>query len=221
MLRQTKLSTLCPPKLRSIGRFQSIIKSVEWGLNAINFYKIHKRESKTKYQTLLSKSLSWLIEMHDFLTIFRQECTLLNSIQKLVKINGINQNIYKKCMEEINNSKISQKFKEKITVILKRYLRNASLMSQTINVSSDVIESLFGVYKLIFERSKSTDIASSALYLPALSGKVTIELVSNAIKNCSINDVKNWRNENLPETEYCKRNKLPKIFRPEPKLKAA
>ena len=72
--------------------------------------------------------------MHDFLTIFQQECTLLNSIQKLVKINGMNQNIYKKCMEEINNSKISQKFKDKIVVILKNYLRNASLMSQKINV---------------------------------------------------------------------------------------
>ena len=96
MLRQTKLSTLCPPKLRSIGRFQSIIRSVEWGLNAINFYKINKRDTTTKYQKLLSKSLSGLIEMHDFLTIFQQECTLLNSIQKLVKINGMNQNIYKK-----------------------------------------------------------------------------------------------------------------------------
>lgn len=221
LLRQTKLSTLCPPKLRTIGRFQSIIRSVEWALNSIHFYKIHKRDTATKYQKLLSKSLSWLIEMYDFLIIFKQECTLLNSIQKLVKINGMNQNIYKKCIEEINNSKISQKFKDKIVVILKRYLRNASLMSQTINVSSDVIESLFGVYKLIFERSKSTDIASSALYLPALSGKVTQELVSNAIKNCSINDVKNWKKENLPETEHSKRNKLPKIFWPESKLKAA
>lgn len=221
LLRQTKLSTLCPPKLRSIGRFQSIIRSVEWGLNAINFYKINKRDTTTKYQKLLSKSLSWLIEMHDFLTIFQQECTLLNSIQKLVKINGMNQNIYKKCMEEINNSKISQKFKDKIVVILKNYLRNASLMSQKINVSSDVIESLFGVYKLIFERSKSTDIASSSLYLPALSGQLTQELVTDATKNCSINAVKNWAKENLPETEHSKRNKLPKIFRCESKLKAA
>ena len=57
-------------------------------------------------------------------------------------------------------------------------------MSQTINVSSDVIESLFGVYKLIFERSKSTDIASSSLYLPALSGQLTQELVTDATKNC-------------------------------------
>jgi hypothetical protein len=221
LLRQTKLSSLCPPKLRSIGRFQSIIRSVEWALNAINFYKINKRDVPTKYQKLLLKSFSWLIEIYDFLKIFRQECTLLNSIQKLVKIHGINQNIYKTCMDEINNSKISQEFKEKIIVILKKYLRSASLLSQKINVSSDVIESLFGVYKLIFERSKSTDIASSALYLPILSGELTQKLVSNAINNCSINDVKNWEKENLPETEFSKRKKLPKIFRPEPKLKAA
>ena len=59
-------------------------------------------------------------------------------------------------------------------------------------------------------------------HVMGLRNSVTaIKEVSNAIKNCSINDVKNWRNENLPETEYCKRNKLPKIFRPEPKLKAA
>ena len=221
LLRQTRLSTLCPPKLRSIGRFQSIIRSVEWALNAINFYKIHKRDIPSKYQKLLSKSFSWLIEIYDFLTTFRQECILLNSIQKLTKINGMNQNIYKKCMDEINNSKISIELKEKIIMILKKYLRSASLLGQKINVSSDVIESLFGVYKLIFERSKSTDIASTALYLPILSGEITQQLVKNAINNCSINHVKNWEKEHLPETEHSKRNKLPKIFKTESKLKAA
>lgn len=221
LLRQTKLSMLCPPKLRSIGRFQSIIKSVEWALNAINFYKIHKRDVQTKYQKLLSKSFSWLIEICDFLTTFRQECMLLNSIQKLTKINGMNQNIYKKCIDEINNSKVSQELKDQIIIILKKYLRSASLLSQKINVSSDVIESLFGVYKLIFERSKSTDIASSALYLPILSGQITQRLVSNAISNCSINQVKKWEKDHLPETEHSKKNKLPKILRTKKELKVA
>lgn len=213
LLRQTKLSGLMPPKLRSIGRFQSIIKSVEWGLNAINFYKIRKRGKSTKYQNLLSRSLSWLTEMHEFLSIFREECLLLNDIQKLLKLNGMNQEMYKKCIDKINGSKISQDFKEKIILILKKYIRNASLLSKKINVSSDVIESLFGVYKQILERSKTADIASTAMYLPSLVGKITQEFVSEAIKKYSIKDVKDWQRKNIPKSEYSKKTKLPKIFR--------
>jgi len=76
LVRQTILSKITPPKLRRLGRFHSIIRPIEWGLNAIQFYKIHKRRCKTKFQKKLKKSLSWLPKMKNFLDIFYEKCEL-------------------------------------------------------------------------------------------------------------------------------------------------
>ena len=125
----------------------------------------------------------------------------------------MNQKNYQLCIEKVTSSTLENEFKNKIILILRYYIYQASRLSCTINVTSDVLESIYGQYKLFFERSKSTDIVSSALYLPAFTGEISLEIVQKMLLTSKIKNVQEWEKENLPQSEQSKKLKAPKIFK--------
>ena len=208
-LRQTKLAHLTPPKLRSKGRFQGIINVIKWGLNARYFLNIRKRKGRTKFQKLLKKSLGWLDNKYDFLLQMESECILLNKIQEILKLFGMDQKSYQRCMLELETSNLDSLFKNDIIKIIKKYIQQASLLGGSINVSSDAIESSFGKQKFMLERGPSADLATSALYLPAFTGSHSEELVMDAIKSTKIADIKNFES-NMPKSMLKRKLNLPR-----------
>ena len=72
-------------------------------------------------------------------------------------------------------------------------------------VSSDIIESLFGNYKHIIERSPQADMNRSVLLIPALCGKRDNATISNALHHASHQELNDWEQTNIPYTVRKKR----------------
>jgi hypothetical protein len=58
--------------------------------------------------------------------------------------------------------------------------------------STDVLESLFGKYKEVAERSPIPEVGASVLALPVFTAELTPELVKQALEQVSVSDVEEW-----------------------------
>jgi len=75
-------------------------------------------------------------------------------------------------------------------------------------ISSDIIESLFGNYKHIIERSPQADMNRSVLLIPALCGSRKEVVIHQALKDASQVDLEKWEKENIPYTIRKKRQEF-------------
>ena len=83
-------------------------------------------------------------------------------------------------------------------------------------MSSDIIESLFGNFKHIIERSPQADMNRSVLLIPALCGNRDATVIMQALNHASHFDLEKWEDENIPYTMRKKRqeffaNKIQKV----------
>ncbi|MCP4391300.1 MAG: hypothetical protein GY802_23610 [Gammaproteobacteria bacterium] len=67
-------------------------------------------------------------------------------------------------------------------------------------VSSDIIESLFGKFKHIIERSPKADMNRTTLVIPALCGKIDGQAIAQALAHTAHSDIQRWEQENIPDT---------------------
>ena len=67
-------------------------------------------------------------------------------------------------------------------------------------VSSDTIESLFGCFKHILDRSPQADMNRTVLLIPALCGTLNEEMMTQALKQASQHDLKQWKKKNISYT---------------------
>jgi hypothetical protein len=72
-------------------------------------------------------------------------------------------------------------------------------------VSSDIIESLFGNFKHVIERSAQTDMNRTALLIPALCGEIDETVFENALNHARYKYLKDWEDVNIPYTVRKKR----------------
>ncbi len=73
-------------------------------------------------------------------------------------------------------------------------------------VSSDIIESLFGNFKHIIERSPQADMNRTVLLIPALCGKLTGSTITQALRQTSQADIKAWEKKHISYTVRKKRH---------------
>ena len=72
-------------------------------------------------------------------------------------------------------------------------------------ISSDIIESLFGNFKDIIERSPQADMNRTTFLIPALCGDLNERTISLALNQARHHDLKNWEQENISYTMRKKR----------------
>ena len=92
---------------------------------------------------------------------------------------------------------------------LKKHFKiQKELTEQPLLVSSDIIESLFGNYKHIIERSPQADMNRSVLLIPALCGRREETVINQALNGVSQVDLEKWEEENIPYTIRKKRQEF-------------
>ncbi len=72
-------------------------------------------------------------------------------------------------------------------------------------VSSDIIESLFGNFKHIIERSPQADMNRTTLLIPALCGHLDKTTITQALNQTRHIDLEMWEKDNIPYTVRKKR----------------
>jgi len=168
-LRQTDLAFLIPPKLRSKGRFQSIGKLGKWGDKMLDVLAVKGRAKKGSVLEKLRQALPGFNSLRPFIEQFAKTAQVTSEVMRILKNNGLEQNSYQQCCQLANRLPKYSKVKKHLLLWLQDHIQiQQQVTNQPLLVSSDIIESLFGNFKHIMERSPQADMNRTMLLIPAL-----------------------------------------------------
>ncbi len=205
-IRQTELAFLMPPKLRSKGRFQSISKLGEWSENMLDVFGVNGRAEKGSQLDKLRHAFPDFNQSKAFIVNFASTTNRVSKVMEILKNKGLNKITYKQCYELSKELPRNSKVKKRLQAWLKKNIQlQKQLTTLPLLVSSDIIESLFGNFKHIIERSPQADMNRSVLLIPALCGKLDNTVITQALRQASQSDLQAWEKKHIPYTMRKKR----------------
>ena len=205
-LRQTEFSFLTPPKLRSKGRFQSISNLGKWGEKMLNVFAVKGCAKKGSVLDKLRRVFPNFLQMKPFIERFALSTKIVAEVMEILKNKGLNKITYRQCYQLSNMLPRNSNVKKRLQAWLKKHLKiQQELTKLPLLVSSDIIESLFGNYKHIIERSPQADMNRSVLLIPALCGYREETVINQALHKASQLDLNKWEKDNIPYTMRKKR----------------
>lgn len=209
-LRQTDLAFLTPPKLRSKGRFQSIGKVGEWGDKILRVLAVKGRAKKGSTLDKLRRAFPEFSRLRPFIERFARTASVLSRLMKILKNQGLNQAHYEQCYQLAQTLPKRSKVKQRLLRWLQVHLDiQKQLNTPTLLVSSDIIESLFGKFKHVIERSPQADMNRTTLLIPTLCGNLDEDSITWALTMTPHQKLMNWEQDNVP---YTMRNKRQEFF---------
>jgi hypothetical protein len=174
-LKHTMLACLAPPTVRTKARFMNVHRLVTW---ADRLLKLSPPGGAKTGSTLakLRACLDQLPACKALIKRFRADALGLLECQKILKIKGLSHDTRSQCeplIETMSSSALRQEFRAYLDFELKT-ATTLGLDHVGLPISSDTIESLFGVAKQ-HGVGETQDAARIALRLPALCGLPTRE----------------------------------------------
>lgn len=205
-LRQTELAFLIPPKLRSKGRFQSISTLGKWADKILDVFAVQGRAPKGSLLAKLRRVLPGFLLLKTFIKGFANTTQVVAQVMGVLKNKGLNQISYNQCYQLSETMPKNSKVKKHLQKWLRQHLDiQKQLTDLPLVVSSDIIESLFGNFKHMIERSPQADMNRTVLLLPALCGPLDKSTINQALNQARHNDLEIWEKENIPYTVRKKR----------------
>jgi hypothetical protein len=167
------LACLAPPKVQTKARFMNVHRLIRW---ADQLLRLSPAGGARKGSTLskLRACLDRLPSCRAFIKRFRDDAVPLLECQRILKAQGLSHSTIAQCepfIQAIGSSPVRREFVAYLQTQL-RIAAKLGLDHPGVPVSSDQIESLFGLGKL-HGTGEIKDANRIALRLPALSGTLT------------------------------------------------
>jgi hypothetical protein len=209
----TSAAYLLPPKQRCIARFLNLSRVVDWSDKILTSYH--------RLTTMEREIFSFIPEYSSFIDELRSVLSCINSIEHEIKHKGLSHLSLKNCMEYIErglccgNDRMI-KIAEQIIDYLKKEKDKLTSPKACWNASSDIIESIFGIYKDRKAANPLHGITSFVLLLPLHTRIGTKDNTvpfdfKNSLETVFMSDIDAWRKEKLPENLVYKRIKTLKV----------
>src|SRR3954447_18769134 len=162
-------------------------------------------------QAKLREVLPGFHKLKRFVQRFADTTYVVARMLDILKNKGLNHGTAEQCSQLLaslpNHSKVKEGLQSWLQDHLKIYTKLAENHSVNLSllVSSDIIESLFGNFKHIIERSPQADMNRSTLLIPALCGRLDAVVVKRALAQTRHHDLQIWERANIPYTLRKKR----------------
>jgi len=213
-LQQTELSFLSPPKQRSKCRYFNVERLVDWAIkigkspwDTVRELALNMEEDVLKKK--LVEKLAWILDYEEDLKRWSLMIKMTRALEKQLKTQGINQKSLDNFQANIDNLDDSYlpKFKGNIVNYLMRETSKIK-NENTFLATSDVLESLFGKYKIFSERSPLKHISQLLLAIILSTTNLTTSLIKEALETIRFIDVETWATEVFGLSELSKRKTL-------------
>ena len=187
-LKQTVLACLAPPKVSTKARFMNLHRLVTWAEQILK----HSPQGPASEDSVLAKlraGLGAIPACTPFIQQFLRDGQALLACQKLLKRQGLSQDSVRACHRLVEALPPNSAVRTALMAWAERQLevaRTLGLEHTGMPVSSDTIESLFGLAK---QQGTGTvkDANRIALRLPAFCGELTREDAQRVLR-ISVND---------------------------------
>lgn len=205
----TNKAYLLPPNMRTIARFMNMSEWVIWGNSMLACYNKLPKEMQEAY-AFINDYESLLQELMDALDAIRH-------IEHICKNKGFSCKTSKECQSYIVAHVIGNAYPRQAHLGLKMleyFRKEEAQLTEDMNIciSSDIIESTFGIYKSKKSPNKLYGITPFALMIP-LYPKVVNESVTKTFNfkerlvNVKLKDIDAWTTEHLPKNWVTERTK--------------
>jgi hypothetical protein len=181
-LKQTLLACLVPPTVRTKARFMNVHRLVTWADRVLRL----SPPGGAKRGSILAKLRNALEDLPDCKALikrFQSDARALLACQELLKNHGLGTDTVAQCsalIDTMPTAAIGQEFRAYLTYQL-GIATTLGLAPVGVPISSDAIESLFGVGKR-HGVGETLDAARIALRLPALCGRPTREEAEHVLR---------------------------------------
>ena len=198
---------LLPPNQRTVARFLNIGSWVEWSKLVLdNMWHLSPAERQTL--SFVPRHMSLIQELSEVTACVKQ-------IERELKDNGLSRDTACTCKRMIRDSllRCGNARMGKVAFALIRYIDSeAGLVgNETHNISSDILESSFGILKAMKSPNKLYGVTAMILHIPAyqrlcnLNDTKDYDLARHLV-NTRCKDIERWKRENLPKNLVHKRN---------------
>lgn len=195
----TDKAYLLPPNMRAIARFMNMSSWVTWGNQMLDCLDSLSDEMQDAY--------SFLKDYEALLRELRSVLDAVRHVEDICKNEGFSIFTSKKCKSYIIANVIGNAHSRQAKAGLKMleyFEKEEKLLTKdmNINISSDIIESTFGIYKSKKSPNKLYGVTSFALIIP-LYPNITNQIVTKTfnfkerLTNVKLKDVDAWRTEHL------------------------
>lgn len=195
---------LTPPAQRAVQRFMNIDSWITWGKSMMDMW--HKLTGEQRSMLKCVQQNASLIEE------LYEDNTCIKEMEKVLLHGGMSVENAAKCKETARRTfRYGNERQQKLYGMICGYLdREAAKLKGegAYNISTDIIESLFGVYKSRKSRDKLNGVTGSVLFLPLYTelysrgpGKYNFKKAAETHK---IKDIKQWEKQNLPPSPTAK-----------------
>lgn len=201
---------LLPPTQRTIARFINLSNWVEWSRRMLAAYSGFSPEEKKIYSFVPANKA--LIEE------LSQVMNCIEYLERECKNEGLSKATVTKCKEQIESVLASANARmQGLGKLINEFLDKESLLLDTNksshNNSTDILESLFGKFKIRKSQNKLNGVTSFVLFLPTyteLSRKTGAEnyRFKERLEQIRMKDINTWKSQNLSENSAVKRTKI-------------
>ena len=131
---------------------------------------------------------------------------LVSQVMEIIKSQGLGQATCEQCHRLPEQPPKKSNVKKHLQNWLARHMAIWKQMTALpLLASSDIIESLFGNFKHIIERSPQACMNRTVLLIPAFCGNLDRTTIAMALNLASQHDLQMWERENIPYTVRKKR----------------
>jgi len=201
--QQTAWSHLLPPAQRTKARWFNLEPLIRWALRVVAYGRRQAASSDAKFEALFG----WLAPYEPDLAQARQLVVMMKAVCVIIKRKGLDRATVERCARRITRiakTEGARAFGRQILGFLREQLAQLK-PGETMLGSSDVIESLFGKYKGVVERSPMKAITVMVLLVAALTSERTPAVIREAMETVGVAEVEAWFAANGEPTLLAKR----------------
>ena len=206
----SSVAYLMPSKQRSIARFMNMFPTVDWAVRMLqNFSKLSPMEQY--HFSFVPRNASLVEELDEVLSSYKD-------IMRICKQDGLSKANVNKCKAILKQRLLAGSVRQRrVCSKVMDYLDKESLLltdeHPVHNITSDLIESEFGIFKAAMPSNKINGFTVSVLYIPiraklgALSNARKVD-IGEIMKRQTVGNVKRWKEKNLRKNPMIKRKNI-------------
>jgi hypothetical protein len=202
-IRQTNLAWLLPPKIRTKGRFQGITAVARWAQKILELLSGPGRGKARAEVSQARRAFAGFGSLRPFLKRFSHTCALTERFLKLMKTTGLNPTTHQEAQGILAQLPVRSIVRRRLSLWLEKHLciqRLLALGPHPLPVSTDAIESLFGLFKTVIQRNPQAELNRLVYLLPLLCGNHSPDEIDLALQHCSHTAMQDYIAQTLPST---------------------